>query len=108
MKSHIECKKCCKCFKKETELESHRLRMHASQTKSEDGVCHTKTKTEICEDCGHAASSRKSLMIHKENNHIEDLWLVNTKRDSNMMNSETESLVTTTLEPKQKKSKINE
>ena len=67
MKSHIECKKCCKCFKKESELESHRLRMHASQTKSEDGVCHTKTKTEICEDCGHAASSRKSLMIHKEN-----------------------------------------
>ena len=30
----------------------------------------------------------KSLMIHKEEEHIGDHWLVNTKREANMMNSE--------------------
>ena len=29
-------------------------------------------------------------MVHKENKHIEDPWLVGTKREQNMMNSEHE------------------
>ena len=41
-------------------------------------------------------------MIHIENEHIQDSWLVNTKRDENMMNSVNENTKTKTKEPPQK------
>ena len=44
-------------------------------------------------------------MIHIEKEHIGDSWLVNTKREQNMMNSENESKKTKTDEPKRKKIK---
>ena len=47
-------------------------------------------------------------MINIENVHIEESWLVNTKRDENMMNSVNENTKTKTKEPPQKKSKISD
>ena len=44
-------------------------------------------------------------MVHKESEHIEDSWLVGTKREQNMMNSENELKKTKTEEPNSKKSK---
>ena len=44
-------------------------------------------------------------MVHNENKHIGDSWLVNTKREHNMMNSVKENEGTKTEEPKQKKTK---
>ena len=45
-------------------------------------------------------------MVHNEKEHIEDSWLVNTKREQNMMNSENENMKTKTEEPQKKKSKL--
>ena len=102
MKSHMECKRCGKGFKSEQELERHKLLTHRTQQKGASVESNKDNFTEACEDCEYIASSRKSLMIHKENKHIEDSWLVSTKRESNMMNSEKEHIKTKTEEQKKR------
>ena len=94
MKTHIMCNKCGKGFMKEHEFESHKALTHNSQHKSKTVQTHTEETKLTCEDCDFTAASRKSLMIHKEDKHIEDSWLVNTKRDATMMNSVMESKIT--------------
>ena len=98
MKSHIICDKCGKGFKDEGELKNHKVVVHSSNHNIKN-IIHT------CEDCGHTAKTRKSLMVHKENEHIQDSWLVNTNRNQDMVNSEKEHKSTKTVEPNLKKSK---
>ena len=105
MKSHIECSKCGKGFKKEVDLEKNKTPNHNSRSKTDTDDIVLEEKNVTCEDCGHIVYSRKSLMIHKEYKHIEDSWLVHTKRDATMMTSNKESTITKTEEPKQKKLK---
>ena len=108
MKSHFNCSKCGQGFKKEQDLESHKLKAHSGKEKPHVTNTLSEESIQTCEDCGHIALSRKSLMIHIEKEHIEDSWLVNTKREANMMNSDQESLKTKTEEPQVKRLKINE
>ena len=108
MKSHPMCSKCGKGFKEIEELESHKIKSHSSKQKPSVKTVLPEENIQMCEDCGHKASSRKSLMIHKEKEHIGDHWLVNTKREANMMNSEKESIKTKTEEPQPKRTKKNE
>jgi ribosomal protein L37E len=103
MKCHIICQKCGKGFKKESELMGHVTSVHSSMSNSKNALNEVKTNT--CEDCGHIAKTRKSLMMHKETKHIEDSWLVNTKREQNMMSSEHEHKTTKTEEPNLKRVK---
>ena len=106
MKSHIICHKCGQGFSKECELKNHTLLVHSSKSYCENKL--VVDSNNACEDCGHIAQTRKSLMLHKENEDIEDSWLVNTKRNQDMMNSEKEHKSTKTQEPKLKKSKKND
>ena len=106
MKTHIICHKCGKGFKEECELKNHKVLVHNSKPYCKDAM--TEDIINTCEDCGHTAQTRKSLMVHKENNHIEDSWLINTKRNQDMMNSEQEHKSTKTEEPNLKKSKKND
>ena len=109
LKSHILCNKCGESFKKENDLQIHKQQVHISKS---EGSVKTEVLSEVetttCKDCGYTAPSRKTLMIHIENVHIGDSWLVNTKRDENMMNSVNENTKTKTKEPPQKKSKISD
>ena len=45
-------------------------------------------------------------MVHNENKHIGDSWLVNTKREQNMMSSVNENESTKAEEPKKRKPNI--
>ena len=102
MKSHIICNQCEKGFKKDHELARHKSLVH---TKQIDQL--NVENTNQCENCSYVASSRKSLMVHKEEKHIGDSWLVNTKRDESMMYPEGSGEKTKTKEPEQKKKKAN-
>ena len=62
MKCHIICQKCGKGFKKESELMGHVTSVHSSMSNSKNALNEVKTNT--CEDCGHIAKTRKSLMMH--------------------------------------------
>ena len=106
MKSHLQCNKCGLGFKKESSQESHKSSVHNSKPEKTvlADILSDGNKT-ICEDCGYLAPSRKSLMVHSEKEHIGDSWLVNTKREQNMMDSENESKKTRTEELKLKKIK---
>ena len=88
---------------REHELESHKALTHISHPRRETVKIPMEETKLICEDCDYTTASRKSLMIHKEDKHIEDSWLVNTKRDATMINLMMESKVTKTEEPQQKK-----
>ena len=104
MKNHVNCNKCKKSFKEEGELKRHRMAVHISK-KIQIDIDQLAASHNKCEDCEYIATSRKSLMVHKEEKHIGDSWLVNTKRDESMMNSKNEHLVTKTKEPDNKKVK---
>ena len=75
MKSHLICSKCGQGLKKEQELESHRLKANSGKQKPTVKSVLPKESIQTCEDCGHRASSRKSLRIHNEKEHIGDSWL---------------------------------
>ena len=70
MKSHLICHKCGKGFKKECELKNHTVLVHSSNSISENTL--TEDSSITCDVCGHKALTRKSLMIHRENEHIEE------------------------------------
>ena len=97
------CHKCEQGFKKESELKGHIQLVHSSSSNYENTV--NEKDSNNCEGCGHISETRKSLMIHKEKEHIGDSWLVGTKREQNMMTSKQELGATKTEEPSQKKVK---
>ena len=41
-----------------------------------------------CENCDYKTSSNNELTRHKDEKHIQDIWLVGTKRDSEMVKSD--------------------
>ena len=100
IKNHYMCHKCDQGFMKETELKGHIQLVHGSLSIYENTV--NEINSNNCEDCGHISKTRKSLMIHKDKEHIEDSWLVGTKREQNMMTSKQELRATKTEEPCQK------